>query len=74
MKQTYAEMTKEAKIMSQELQSLETEKMTIADAFEASNQAIAFANDQIERTREMITRAIYFCPRPSRCVKLKLPS
>ena len=43
--------------MSWELKSLRVKEVELADAIEISCNALASAKDQIEREREMITRA-----------------
>ena len=60
VKQTFIEMIREAEVVSQELKSLEAEKITIANVIDASNQALASANDQIENARQRIARANVF--------------
>ena len=57
MQKTYAEMQREVEAASQELKSLETEKVKISDAIIASNRALADANKQLEKEEAMIKRA-----------------
>jgi len=47
MQRTYAEMQQELEVKSQELKSLAGEKIKIADAIDASNNALADANKQL---------------------------
>ena len=42
--------------MSQELKSLALKEVKITDTIEASNSALASANEQIEKAEEMIKR------------------
>ena len=42
---------------TQELKSLEIEKVKIADAIDASNSALANANEQLEKMEAMIKKA-----------------
>ena len=51
MQKTYAETQKELEAESQELKSLEAEKVNITDAIDASNNALADANEHLERER-----------------------
>jgi len=55
-KQTFAGTTRAVTVVSLELKSLEAEEITLVNAIEASNQALASANDQIENARQMIAR------------------
>ena len=57
MQNTFVEMQGEAKAVSQELKSLISKEIKIADAIEASSNALASANVQIERARDMLRRA-----------------
>ena len=41
----------------QELKSLEAEKVKIVDAIDASNNALADANEQLEKAKAMIKKA-----------------
>ena len=50
MQKTYVEAQGEVEAVSQELKSLESEKIKIADATEASSNALAFTNDQEGRS------------------------
>ena len=57
MQKTYAEAQKELEAESQELKSLDAEKIKIADAIDTSNNALADANEQLEKAETMIKRA-----------------
>ena len=44
------------KIVSKELKSLEAEKVKIADVIDASNNALADTNEQLEKAEAMIQK------------------
>ena len=46
-----------AKAISSDLKSLETRRVKIGDAIDASNSALVDAEDKIEKAKEMIKRA-----------------
>ena len=57
MQKTYAETQKELEAESQELKSLEAEKVKIIDAIDASDNALADVNEQLKKVEAMIKRA-----------------
>jgi len=57
MQKTYVEAQQALEAESQELKSIEGEKIKIADAIDASNNALADANEQLEKAEAMIKRA-----------------
>ena len=57
MQKTYAEMQKEMKAEAQELKSLDAEKVKITDVIDASNNALADANEQLDKAETMIKKA-----------------
>jgi len=57
MQKTYAEAQKELEVESQELKSLEAEKVKIVDAIDASNSSLADTNEQLEMAEVMIKKA-----------------
>jgi len=52
MQKTYVEIQKELEAESQELKSVKAEKFKIADAIDASNNALVDANEQLKRQRQ----------------------
>ena len=57
MQKTYVETQQALEAESQELKSLEAEKIKIADVIDASNNAHDDANEQLEKAEAMIKRA-----------------
>ena len=64
MQKAHLEAQEAAKAVSLDLKALETRKIEIGDAIDASNSALLDAEDKIEKAKEMINR----------CVLRKLPS
>jgi len=60
MQKTYVEAQQALEAESQELKSLEAEKIKIADEIDASNNALTDANEQLEKAKTMIKRANFF--------------
>ena len=56
MQKTYTETQKEMEVISG-VESLEAEKVKIADVIDASNNALADSNGQLEKAEAMIKRA-----------------
>ena len=57
-----------ARAVFSDLKYLNTRKVEIGDAIDASNSALLDAEDKIEKAKEMIKRPIFSCPRLNRCV------
>ena len=57
MQKTYIEAQQAMGAESQELKSLEAEKIKIAITIDASNNALADVNEQLEKAKVMIKRA-----------------
>ena len=71
MQKTYVKAQQELKVESQELKSLEAEKVKIVDAIDFSNNALANVNEQLEKAEAMIKRANFLISktRPVRAKK-----
>ena len=57
MREAHLAAQEAAKAISSDLKSLETRKVEIGDAIDASNSALLDAEDKIEKAKEMIKRA-----------------
>jgi len=57
IQKTHVEAPQALEAESQELKSLEAEKIKIADAIDASNNALANTNEQLEKAEAMIKKA-----------------
>ena len=57
MREAHLAAQEAAKTISSDLKSLETRKIEIGDAIDASNSALLDAEDKIEKAKEMINRA-----------------
>ena len=57
MKKNYLEIAQEVEVVSRELKSLEARDAKAIEAMSISNEALAFAKDQIKRVRKMIAKA-----------------
>ena len=57
MQKAHLEAQEVAKAVSSDLKSLETRKIEIGDAIDASNNTLLDAEDKIEKAKEMIKRA-----------------
>ena len=73
MQKDYLETSKEAEIMSQELEYLIVAELEVADAIKISNQALNAATDQIRQSEKMMARAEVLFSKIEPCTKLKLP-
>ena len=72
MQKAHLEAQEVAKAVSSDLKSLETRKIEIGDAIDASNSALLDAEDKIEKARKMIKRANFFCPKLNQCALKRL--
>jgi len=57
MREAHFAAQEAAKVISSDLKSLETRRVEIGDAIDASNSALLDAEDKIEKAKEMIKRA-----------------
>ena len=57
MREAHLAAQEAAKTISSDLKSLDTRKVEIGDAIDASNSALLDAEDKIEKAKEMIKRA-----------------
>jgi len=63
-----------AKTISSDLKSLETRKVELGDAIDASNSAFLDAEDKIEKAKKMIKKANLLLSKSNRCVMRRLLS
>jgi len=68
MREAHLAAQEAAKVISSDLKFLETRKVEIRDAKDASNNALLYAEDKIEKAKEMIKRSNLLRPRLNRCV------
>jgi len=68
MREAHLAAQEAAKVISSDLKSLETRKVEIRHAKDASNSALLDAEDKIEKAKEMIKRSNLLHPRLNRCV------
>ena len=62
-----------AKAISSDLKSLETRKVELGDAIDASSSALLDAEDKIEKAKEMIRKANLLLSKADQCVLKRLP-
>ena len=56
MQKTYADIQKKLEAELQELKSLEAKKVKVANAIDSSNNALADANEQLEKAETIIKK------------------
>ena len=72
MQKTYVEAQQALEAESQELKSLEAEKIKIVDTIDASNNALVVANEQLKKAELMIQSTNFLISKAEPCVQRKL--